>query len=186
MAKLTAPVQLAIVRALACFDTPSEVAAAVRRDLGVDVTRQQIATYDPTKAAGRNLSAKLRAVFGAARRTFLTDMHEIPISHLSVRLRMLQRELDRAQERGNTAMVLKILEQAAKECGGVFTNRRELTGAGGGPIQSSSVTIYAPPAAAAAQRAIDKAMGRPVDGDELTPEVVSAIVRSVIAEEDRR
>jgi hypothetical protein len=158
----------------------------VRQDFGVEVTRQQIATYDPTKAAGRNLSQKLRAVFAASRRAFLTDMRDIPISHLAVRLRILQRELDRAQERGHTAMVLKILEQAAKECGGIFTNRRELTGAGGGPIQSSNVTLYTPPAAAVAQRAIDKAMARRSADDELTPEAISTIVRRVLAEEDGR
>lgn len=32
-------------------------------------------------------------------------------------------------------MSLKILEQAAKDCGGQFTNKQEITGAGGGPIQ---------------------------------------------------
>lgn len=180
--------QHAIVRALACFDTPSEIAAQVKRDFGADVTRQQIATYDPTKAAGRNVSAKLRGVFDAARWAFLTEMKDIPVSHLSYRLRVLQRELERQQERGNSVMVLKILEQAAKECGGIFTNRRELTGPRGGPIQASNVTLYAPPASAAAQRAIDKAMGRPAAGDAwpLSPEEISSIVRSVVAQEDGR
>jgi len=146
MARLSAPMQLAIVRGLACFDTPSEVAAAVKEEFGVDITRQQVATYDPTKAAGRNVSAKLRAVFDASRQAFLTDMDDIPISHLSYRLQRLQQQLEKAEERGNIAMAAALLEQAAKECGGIFTNRREMTGRGGGPVaQVSRVALVAPP-----------------------------------------
>lgn len=146
MARLSAPMQLAIVRGLACFDTPSEVAAAVKEEFGVDITRQQVATYDPTKAAGRNVSAKLRAVFDASRQAFLTDMDDIPISHLSYRLQRLQQQLEKAEERGNIAMAAALLEQAAKECGGIFTNRREMTGKGGGPVaQVRRVALVAPP-----------------------------------------
>jgi hypothetical protein len=142
MAKLTEPMQLAIVKALACYDTPTEVVEQMKNDFGVTITRQQVAKYDPTKAAGEKVSPKLRAVFDAARATFLTNMQDIPISNLSYRLRRLQHELDKAKERGNSAMVLQLLEQAAKECGGIFTNRRELTGKGGAPIaQAHNVHI---------------------------------------------
>lgn len=155
MAKLTAPMQLVIVRALACFDTPSEIAALLKREFGVDVTRMQIAKYDPTKASGTKVSHKFRAVFDAARSAFLTDMREIPISHLSYRLRKLQQVLEKAEERGNTAMVLQLLEQAAKECGGIFTNRRELTGKGGAPIaQDHNVHIVSAADLAAAVRSV--------------------------------
>ena len=38
-------------------------------------------------------------------------------------------------------LVAQLLEQAAKETGGAFTNRRELTGKGGGPIASQITTV---------------------------------------------
>ncbi len=34
---------------------------------------------------------------------------------------------------------LEVLEQAAKDAGGLYTNRRELTGKDGGPIQTQGV-----------------------------------------------
>jgi hypothetical protein len=42
---------------------------------------------------------------------------------------------------GNPLVVAALLEQAAKEMGDVYTNRRlnEMTGAGGGPIQTEEV-----------------------------------------------
>ncbi len=134
MAQLTEPVKLAIVQALACFDSPSEVAAAVREEFGIEVTRQQVASYDPTKAACKGLAVKLREVFKETRVAFLSDISTIPIAQQAVRLRALQREFLRAQSRGNSAMVAQLLEQAAKEVGGALTNRRELTGKDGRPL----------------------------------------------------
>lgn len=140
MAKLTEPQKLAIVQALACFDTPSEVAAAVKEEFGVTITRQQVAGYDPTKATCKGMAKKLRVVFAETRKSFLADVSTIPIAQQAFRLRALQREFERAKQRGNSAMVAQILEQVAKELGGALTNRREVTGKGGGPIQQANVS----------------------------------------------
>lgn len=134
MAKLTDPIKQAIVQSLACYDTPTQAAERVQQEFGLKLTRMQIATYDPTKGSGKNLSAKLRALFQATREAFLRDTASIPVAQQSYRLRVLQRELERAESRGNSGVVLQLLEQAAKEVGGFFTNRRELTGKGGGPL----------------------------------------------------
>ena len=64
----------------------------------------------------------------------------MPVAHQAYRLRVLNRALERAEKSGNTTLVLQILEQAAREMGGAFTNRREVTGKGGGPIQQQAVT----------------------------------------------
>jgi hypothetical protein len=155
MAKLTEPMQLAIVKALACYDTPTEVVEQMKNDFGVTITRQQVAKYDPTKAAGEKVSPKLRAVFDAAQAAFLTDMQAIPISNLSYRLRRLQHAFERAQLQKNIPLVMQLLEQAAKECGGIFTNRRELTGKGGAPIaQAHNVHIVSRDELAAAVRTV--------------------------------
>lgn len=140
MATLTEDVKVFIVQALACFDSPSQVAQAVREQFGIAVDRRQVEAYDPTKVSSRGLAKKLAAMFHEARDAFLRESATVPVSRQVYRLRVLQRALDRAEKVGNQAMILQILEQAAKESGGSFTNRRELTGKGGGPIQQSNVT----------------------------------------------
>ena len=60
MATLKEPVKIFIVQALACRDTPQEVADQVKQEFGIEVDRMQCAAYDPTKSAGKNLSAKFK------------------------------------------------------------------------------------------------------------------------------
>jgi hypothetical protein len=138
MAKLTEPQKLFIVKALACFDTPTRIASAVRDEFDLEITRFQAAEYDPTTIRGRGISKKLKAVFEETRKTFLTELGELPIANQAYRLRTLQRMLIKSESQGNIALAARLLEQAAKEVGGALTNRRELTGKAGGPIQSES------------------------------------------------
>lgn len=130
MADLTEEMKLFIVHALACYDSPSQVAAAVKDEFGVEMTRQHVARYDPTKESGRDMSKKLRAIFEETRKAFLGDISQIPIANQSYRLRVLQRTLDKVDKQGNTAMVSQLLEQAAKESGGAFTNKTKLEHSG--------------------------------------------------------
>lgn len=141
MAALKDDVKLAIVQALACYDTPSQVAKFVKDEFGLDVPRQQVAMYDPTKPAGKGLSAKLAQIFHATREAFLKDVSNIPVSKQSYRLRVLQRAVERAEARGNAPLVAQLLEQAAKEVGGAYTNRREVTGKDGGPVSMAHATV---------------------------------------------
>lgn len=135
MAALPENVKTFVVQALACYDTPSQVAAAVKEEFGLDVTRQHMGRYDPTKASNKDVSPRLRDLFHATREAFLKDTATIPIAQQAYRLRVLQRSLARVETQGNVAMTAQLLEQAAKEIGGAFTNRREITGKGGGPVR---------------------------------------------------
>jgi hypothetical protein len=139
-AKLTQEQQTFVVQSLACFDSPSVVVAALKKEHDVVLTAQAVEAYDPTKRAGRNLAAKWLALFEETRKTFLEDTASIAISHRAVRLRALQRMADKAETQGNLGMVSSLLKQAAEEMGGAYTNRRELTGAGGGPIKTEEVS----------------------------------------------
>jgi hypothetical protein len=141
MAVLTEEAKVTLVQALACYDTPTQAAEAVAQEHGIKIERMQAWKYDPTKPAGKNLSKKLVDLFHATRAAFLKDTASIPVAQQAYRLRVLQKEVERAQARGNTAMVAQLLEQAAKESGGAFTNRRELTGANGGPIAQQTTTV---------------------------------------------
>ena len=77
------------------------------------------------------------------RHRFLEDAADIGISHRSVRLRTLQRVLEKAEERNNLPLAMTALKQAAEEMGGAYTNRRELTGKNGAPLPPvNPVVIY--------------------------------------------
>ena len=122
--KLTDEVRTFIVQSLACFDTPSVVALAVKREFDVDVSKQNVEGYDPTKRAGRNLSEKWSTLFEVARKSFLEDTAKIGIAHRAVRLRALQRLAEKAEEMRNLSLAAQLLEQAAKEVGEAYTNRQ--------------------------------------------------------------
>ena len=123
-----------IVRALACFDAPTDVCRQVKEEFGIEVTRQQVSAYDPNRRIAKDLSAKWRAVFDETRKKFLDDVSTIPIANQAFRLRALNRMYDRVQGQGNMALAAQLIEQAAKESGGAFTNRREMTGKDGAPL----------------------------------------------------
>ncbi len=129
MARLRKEVRLFIVRSLAVFNTPTETAKAVQEGFGITVTRQQCEGYDPTKRTGQDLSAELRDEFEITRQNFIDNPKRVPVANLSYRLERLQRILTDAGK--NNVLILSALEQAAKDVGGVFTNRKEITGKGG-------------------------------------------------------
>lgn len=141
-AKLNTEIRTFIVQSLACFDSPSTVVKAVQDEFGVKITKQSAESYDPNKRAGRDLADRWRAIFEGTRAAFLEDTSKIGISHRTVRLRALQRMAEKAEGLGNMVLASSLLEQAAKEMGGAFTNRREVTGKDGKDL-APPVTIDA-------------------------------------------
>ena len=139
MAALKEPVKIFIVQALACRDTPQEVAEQVLQEFGVKVDRKQCQSYDPTKAAGKNLSKKFVDLFHKTRADFDAGLIDIPIANKHYRLKQYQKQLERNAK--NVVMSLKILEQAAKDVGGQFTNRQEITGKDGKPIETINQNV---------------------------------------------
>ncbi|UIJ76941.1 DUF2280 domain-containing protein [Acinetobacter sp. SH20PTE14] len=125
MAALKEPVKIFIVQALACRDTPQEVADLVKQEYGLKIERSQIALYDPTKISGKNLSKKFVDLFHETRAEFDKGLIDIPIAQKFYRMRQYQKHLEKNAK--NTVMSLKILEQAAKDAGGQFTNKTEVT-----------------------------------------------------------
>jgi hypothetical protein len=119
MAVLTDEIKEFIVKGLACYDTPTYLVDAVRVNFGIEVTRQQIYEYDPR----RGTSQRWRDLFAATRASFLREAGEIGITHKLMRLRMLDRLAHRC-ERNSVALAIRCLKEAAKECGGMYENRR--------------------------------------------------------------
>jgi hypothetical protein len=120
-AKLSEAAKAFAVQRLACFDSPSEVAEAVKKEFGEQITRQSVEFFDPTKRAGKNLAAKWRGIFEEARARFIKETALIGVSHRSVRLRTLSRLAEKAEEVGDSLLLMQLLEQAAKEMGGVYS-----------------------------------------------------------------
>ena len=139
MAALKEPVKIFIVQALACRDTPQEVADIVKQEYGIKIERSQVALYDPTKAAGKNLSKKFIDLFNETREKFDAGLIDIPITQKYYRLKQYQKHLEKNAR--NTVMSLNIMKQAAQDLGGQFTNRQEITGKDGKPIETVSSNV---------------------------------------------
>lgn len=71
------------------------------------------------------MAQKWKELFYATRRQFLEEITEIPISQKVYRLKKLQENLDIYERMRNYKGINECLEQAAKEVGGAFTNKRE-------------------------------------------------------------
>ena len=120
--QLTDEIREFIVRGLARFDTPSQVAASVREFFGIEVSRQLVYKYDPF---GRKPPARRWIDLHAATRArFLADLAEIGVAQKTVRLRMLDHFARNAEENHFYIDAAVFLEQAAKECGGIYESRR--------------------------------------------------------------
>ena len=146
MAALKEPVKIFIVQSLACFDTPQQVADAVKQRFGLEIERQQCENYDPTKYAGRNLSKKLKDLFERSRKEFRENIEDIAIANKAFRLKELQGMYDDSGK--NKRLKQNLLKQAFQETDGRVT-RQEHTGANGGAIkteneQKQSLPKYTP------------------------------------------
>jgi hypothetical protein len=123
MPTLTDEIKTFIVKGLACYDTPSQVAEAVKAEFNVEITRQHVYAYDPN--ASQHMAPRWRELHAATRAALLRELAEIGIAHRAVRLRRLDRLASRS-ERNNVMTALKCLEMAAKECGGMYENRKPI------------------------------------------------------------
>lgn len=144
MVKLRKEIKLFITRSLAVFNTPQETVDAVNVEFDIKVSRQQCERYDPTKRAGKDLLPEFRAEFEATRKQFLENPQHIPIANLPYRLQRYQRSLEAVNPRA-VDHIAKLLKQAAEDAGGVYTNRKEITGAGGQPLVESQPPIILSP-----------------------------------------
>lgn len=129
-----------VVRELAGFGSPKEVSTALMEEMGVQLAPQNIECYDPGKRAGQHLSKKWRELFAFTRQSFLDEVsNSVPLAHKAVRIRELARGARAFKDAKNYLAMAKLLEQIAREVGGAFTNRRELTGRDAGPIKFQDV-----------------------------------------------
>lgn len=145
MATLTEEQKLFAVNLFASFETPQQVSDALKEEYGVDVPRSQLVAYDPTRF-GKNTGRagkKWVEIFWSRRKTFLAEVDAIPIANMAFRLQKLSTLLTHAIARKNAPLAASLMEQAAKEVGGMYKNTRkhELTGADGAPLQTGPTIV---------------------------------------------
>lgn len=134
--------KIEIVSRLACFESISSVAKVIKTEFDLDLSPQAIESHDPTKSSGRRLAERWRNLFDETRAKFIADIGAIPIAHKATRIRSLNRMADKAEAMGNLALAARILEQAAKEVGGAFSNKVELSSPDGSMSPPSLADFY--------------------------------------------
>lgn len=137
MAALKEPVKMFIVQSLACFETPQQVVEAVKQEYKIEITRQQVALYDPTKVSGRNLSKKLKDLFEQTRKDFRENVEDIAIANKAFRLRELQKMYDDSGR--NKRARQNLLKQAFQETDGRVT-KQEISGPNGEALKTETTT----------------------------------------------
>ena len=120
--KLTTEQQIYIVQAIATFMSPLEVIEAVKEEFSVTITRQHVREYNPEQ--NKEIAEKWKVIFDETRKRFVEEVDKIGITHQAYRFRELQKLYWNAG--GNKVLKAQLLEQAAKERGGVYTTKREI------------------------------------------------------------
>lgn len=124
-----------LTKRLAVFDTPKEAADALNEQFGVQISPQAAEHYDPNRAQGRSLAGKWVGLFSATRKRFLDQMeHEIPLANQAVRVKKMAKAAAAFEARGAWMPMVRVIEAISRELGGVNTNRRELAGRDGRPL----------------------------------------------------
>lgn len=139
MAEVTVEIQFHIVRSLAVFNRPTDIIKSVKDNFGIDVSSQQVAYYDPSNKVSRDLRQELRDEFERTRKEFLANSENIPIANKVFRLNELQRIIDTHHK--NPVMVMSALEQAAKEVGGLYTNKKDPSSSDGDQAQEPKSVV---------------------------------------------
>lgn len=122
-----------LVTAWATFKRPADIYDEFREKFGFDVKQQTAASYNCTgirdmdHAKERGL-AKWLPLHNKARTEFQDAIKDIPIADATYRMQQLDKLFEHAMAKGNHNSAARYLEQAAKEAGGAFSNRRVLEG----------------------------------------------------------
>jgi len=116
--KLSDAVKEFIVKRIACYETPSRIAAAVRINFGIDVDRRRIFDYNPKGT--RPPARRWIDLHDATRARFLREVSEIGIAQKVIRLKMLDRFAEMAEDNHQHDKAARYLQQAARECGGFY------------------------------------------------------------------
>src|SRR6202171_6214372 len=114
-----------IVKAFARFEGAREVCASFHEKYNVELSTVRAHKYN---CGGPSFTGakKWRELFEAERRHFLENVQSIGIANKTYRIQELHKLCVIAIGRENVKLAAELMEQAAKEMGEVFTNKREI------------------------------------------------------------
>lgn len=114
---------------IATFRPTAEIIEGLKEHWKVSISEEGLRHY---RASNPHCPTKWREMAERARAEWNAQVSGVPIANAAFRLQILQETLDQVLKAPvvNRVMVMSILEQAAKDAGGSYTNRRDLTTAG--------------------------------------------------------
>ncbi len=137
--RLSKDVQRRIVIMLACYCKNPEIIQAIKDDFSVEITRQNVNHYNPEHTD--EVAEEWKDLFETARENYNENISSIPIAQLAWRLRERQKMYDEAR---SPQLKSELLTEAARDAGGAYTNKKQITGEGGGAVQISIVEAVKP------------------------------------------
>ena len=117
--KLTEAQKDYVIRRLAAYDTPTEIQRDLREKFGVEITRQAVETYDPTRRP--DCGKQSADVFFGARGALLEREPEAPLSLRKDEIRRRERLVLRSVE----MLADRILKSIDAGSGDVFAKRAD-------------------------------------------------------------
>lgn len=120
MAELTEDQKVEVVQHLARFKPPAEIVRIMKEEHALDCSIQQIVAYDPTRSAFRN-GDRFAELFKITREAFIKNVEDVPLAHSGYRLQVLQSVLESHLKHKKLDAAVKVVEQAAKEVGGLYS-----------------------------------------------------------------
>lgn len=126
-------VKVFIVARYATFHSATDIQKEVKDEYGLEIEIGRIDFYNGDRQQFRKsqMSIELQAAFAKIRADYMNELERIPIAHRTHRLKLMNDIVTAQLEKGaraNAPLVLKALEQAAREVGNQFTNAVEVKG----------------------------------------------------------
>lgn len=123
--KLTELAQVFVIQQLWTYTKAKSVQSQVKEVFGEDISFPALFYYSPDNP---KLAKKWQGLGQKTRDAFIADTANIPIAQKSFRLKilndLLEKQLNQAELMQNPIEMRATLEQAAKESGDAFTNKR--------------------------------------------------------------
>lgn len=115
-----------ILKRLAYFHTVSDIIKEFSAFFNEDILPQTVRVLDPYHIDPDDWAVENRARFDTYRKQAIASVHAIPIANQYARMAAAQDIFNRAMHDEDYSMARKILEYAAREEGGMYTNVRRL------------------------------------------------------------
>ena len=135
-----------IVRRLACFASQVAVIAEFETEYKIKLTADHVSSYDATTKHGEGrMGQELQDLFTETRERYIQDEDAIPLAHRAFRVNWMTDMLLRNEKvQKSVSLQLKVLEQAAKEMGGMYVRHKVEAGGIGNALAELRAVLGVP------------------------------------------